>query len=76
MQEIKLHQPVIDTIIVCLKSVLEEQNVADKEVAAILKQNKSFGSRDRSIIAETVYDILWNGLPAAEGFEKIEAVLI
>ncbi len=27
-------------------------------------------------IAETVYDILWNGLPAVEGFEKIEAVLI
>ena len=27
-------------------------------------------------IAQTVYDILWNGLPAAEGFEKIEEVLI
>ena len=58
MQEIKLHQPIIDTVIVCLKSVFEEQNVADKEVAAILKQNKSFGSRDRSIIAETVYDVI------------------
>ena len=27
-------------------------------------------------IAQTVYDILWNGLPAAAGFEKIEEVLI
>ena len=27
-------------------------------------------------IAETVYNILWNGLPAAAGFEKIEEVLI
>ncbi len=58
MQEIKLHQPIIDTIIVCLKSIFEENKVADKEVATHLKQNKNFGSRDRSMIAETVYDIV------------------
>lgn len=58
MQEIKLHTPIIDTVIVCLKAIFEEQKVADKEVATILKQNKSFGSRDRSMIAETVYDIV------------------
>jgi glycerol-3-phosphate dehydrogenase (NAD(P)+) len=27
-------------------------------------------------IASTVYDILWNGLQAREGFEKIESTLI
>jgi glycerol-3-phosphate dehydrogenase (NAD(P)+) len=27
-------------------------------------------------IAQTVYDILWNGMEAREGFEKIEAVLV
>jgi glycerol-3-phosphate dehydrogenase (NAD(P)+) len=27
-------------------------------------------------IAQTVYDILWNGMQAREGFEKIEAVLV
>jgi glycerol-3-phosphate dehydrogenase (NAD(P)+) len=27
-------------------------------------------------IASTVYDILWNGLQAREGFEKIEEVLV
>ncbi len=58
MQEIKLHTPIIDTVIVCLKAIFEEQKVADKEVATILKKNKSFGSRDRSLIAETVYDIV------------------
>lgn len=58
MQEIKIHIPIIDTVIVCLKAIFEEQKVADKEVATILKQNKNFGSRDRSMIAETVYDIV------------------
>jgi len=58
MQEIKLHQPIIDTVIVCLKSIFEDNKVADKEVATHLKQNKNFGSRDRSLIAETVYDIV------------------
>ena len=27
-------------------------------------------------IAETIYRILWNELPAGEGFEKIESVLV
>ena len=58
MQEIKLHQPIIDTVIVCLKSIFEDNKVADKEVATHLKQNKNFGSRDRSLIAETGYDIV------------------
>lgn len=58
MQEIKVHQPIIDTIITCLKAIFEENKVADKEVNSILKQNKNFGSRDRSMIAEGVYDIV------------------
>ncbi len=58
MQEIKIHQPIIDAVIVCLKAVFESEKVADKEVSTMLKQNKSFGSRDRSMIAESVYDII------------------
>lgn len=58
MNEIKVHQPILDTIIICLKSILENEKVADKEVNSILKQNKNFGSRDRSMIAESVYDIV------------------
>lgn len=37
MQEIKLHTPIIDNVIVCLKAIFEEQKVADKEVAALFK---------------------------------------
>lgn len=58
MQELKIHQPIIDAIIVCLKAVFEEGKVADKEVGFLLKQHKNFGSRDRSMIAESVYDIV------------------
>ncbi|MFN8295257.1 MAG: RsmB/NOP family class I SAM-dependent RNA methyltransferase [Chitinophagales bacterium] len=58
MQEIKIHQPIIDTIIVCLKAIFEDGKVADKEVNAALKLNKNFGSRDRSMIAECVYDVV------------------
>ena len=58
MQELKIHQPIIDAIIVCLKAVFEEGKVADKEVGFLLKQYKNFGSRDRSMIAESVYDIV------------------
>ena len=58
MQEIKIHQPIIDAVIVCLKAVFEEGKVADKEVSFLLKQHKNFGSRDRSMIAESVYDIV------------------
>lgn len=58
MQEVKIHQPIIDAVIVCLKAVFEEGKVADKEVSAMLKQNKNFGSRDRALIAESVYDIV------------------
>ncbi len=58
MQELKIHQPIIDAIIICLKAVFEEGKVADKEVGFLLKQYKNFGSRDRSMIAESVYDIV------------------
>lgn len=58
MQEIKIHASILQTIIACLKSIFEEQKVADKEVGFILKQNKNFGARDRSMIAESVYDIV------------------
>ena len=58
MQEIKVHQTILDAIIDCLKAIFEEHKVADKEVAFALKQNNRFGSRDRSMIAESVYDIV------------------
>lgn len=58
MQTIKIHQPIIDTVVACVKAIFEEEKVADKEVQHALKQNKRFGARDRSMIAESVYDIV------------------
>lgn len=58
MQTIKIHQPIIDTVVACVKAIFEEEKVADKEVQYALKQNKRFGARDRSMIAESVYDIV------------------
>ncbi|MBK9328425.1 MAG: RsmB/NOP family class I SAM-dependent RNA methyltransferase [Sphingobacteriales bacterium] len=58
MQPVKFHPPVIDAITVCLKAIFEEQKVADKVVNFYLKEHKLFGSRDRSMIAETAYDIV------------------
>lgn len=43
---------------VCLKAIFEENKVADKEVYHQLKQHPQFGSRDRSVFAESVYDIV------------------
>ncbi|MFN8237892.1 MAG: RsmB/NOP family class I SAM-dependent RNA methyltransferase [Chitinophagales bacterium] len=58
MLPVKIHPPIIDAITACLKAIFEEQKVADKVVNFYLKEHKQFGSRDRSMIAETVYDIV------------------
>lgn len=58
MQPVKIHPPVINAITTCLKAIFEEQKVADKVVNFYLKEHKQFGSRDRSMIAESVYDIV------------------
>lgn len=58
MQPIKIHQNIIDAIITCIKAVVEDEKVADKEIFHFFKQNKQFGSRDRKQIAESVYDII------------------
>lgn len=58
MIDIKIHAPILNAIEYCLKQILEDGKVADKEVNTFLKENKKFGSRDRSIIAECVYDII------------------
>ncbi|HNF19119.1 MAG TPA: RsmB/NOP family class I SAM-dependent RNA methyltransferase [Chitinophagales bacterium] len=58
MQEIKVHPPILNTITLCLKAIFEAHQVADKVVANTLQENKNFGARDRSTIAETVYDIV------------------
>jgi 16S rRNA (cytosine967-C5)-methyltransferase len=58
MSSVKIHPPILDAIVVCLKAVFEDDKMADKEVYHHLKQHPQFGSRDRSMFAETVYDIV------------------
>lgn len=58
MTEIRIHLPLVHAVIACLKPIIEEDKVADKVVAFFLKQHKSYGARDRSFIAESVYDIV------------------
>ncbi|HNE50589.1 MAG TPA: hypothetical protein PLZ64_05575, partial [Chitinophagales bacterium] len=58
MTEIRIHLPLVHAVIACLKPIIEEDKVADKVVAFFLKQHKNYGARDRSFIAESVYDIV------------------
>lgn len=56
----KLHKPLVETVIVCLKQIMGENRYSDKVIERTFKANPQFGSRDRKFIAETVYDITRN----------------
>jgi 16S rRNA (cytosine967-C5)-methyltransferase len=58
MKSIKLHKPLLETVQQGLQRIFEEGSYADKEVQKILRSSKQFGSKDRSFIAETIYDIV------------------
>ncbi|MDB5228444.1 MAG: methyltransferase [Bacteroidota bacterium] len=57
MKPIKLHKPLLQTVQKGLENIFAD-SYADKEVQKILRTNKQFGSKDRSFIAETIYDIV------------------
>lgn len=57
MKPTKLHKPLLQTVQRGLENIFEG-SYADKEVQKILRTNKQFGSKDRSFIAETIYDIV------------------
>lgn len=54
----KLHKPLVETVIVCLKQIVTDNKYSDKVIERTFKSNPQFGSRDRKFIAETVYDII------------------
>ncbi len=58
IQLIKVHTPLVQAIEKSLHSIFVSGFQADKEVNAVLKTNKSWGSRDRSFYAESIYDIV------------------
>ncbi|WP_121665734.1 RsmB/NOP family class I SAM-dependent RNA methyltransferase [Mesonia aquimarina] len=61
----RLHRNLVFATIDTLMSIFNDNKYADKEIAKALKRDKRWGSRDRSFIAETTYDIVrWKRLYA------------
>ncbi|WP_277632311.1 RsmB/NOP family class I SAM-dependent RNA methyltransferase [Avrilella dinanensis] len=61
----RLHRNLVLAILDSLHSIFNEDEYADKIIAKTLKRDKRWGSKDRSFIAETTYDIVrWNRLYA------------
>lgn len=62
-----VHRPIAIGIVLALKEIFESGYAADKVIERQFKNNKKWGSRDRRLFAETVYDVvrwwrllLWN----------------
>ncbi|MGB8374269.1 MAG: methyltransferase domain-containing protein [Salegentibacter sp.] len=61
----RLHRNLVFATIDALSEIFDEGNYADKVIEKTLKRDKRWGSRDRSFIAETTYDIVrWKRLYA------------
>ncbi|MGB5943475.1 MAG: methyltransferase domain-containing protein [Leeuwenhoekiella sp.] len=61
----RLHRNLVFAVVDGLLEIFNEGNYADKTIEKQLKRDKRWGSRDRSFIAETTYDIVrWKRLYA------------
>lgn len=61
----RLHRNLVLAIIESLSQIFNQKKQADKIVALTLKQDKRWGARDRSFVAETIYEIVrWKRLYA------------
>ena len=59
----RLHRNLVFAVIDTLDSIFNKEAYADKEISKTLKRDERWGSRDRSFIAETTYDIVrWKRL--------------
>jgi 16S rRNA (cytosine967-C5)-methyltransferase len=58
----RLHRPLVLATVKALQEIFQQHNPrqADRVIEATLKSNKQWGSRDRSFIAETCYEIVRN----------------
>jgi 16S rRNA (cytosine967-C5)-methyltransferase len=62
----RLHRNLVFATVDALGEIFNEGEYADKVIEKTLKRDKRWGSRDRSFIAETTYDIVrWKRLYAA-----------
>lgn len=63
--QMRLHRNLVFASIDALNEIFNENKYADKAIQGTLKRDKRWGSRDRSFIAEMVYDIVrWKRLYA------------
>lgn len=63
--KMKLHRNLVFATIDSLQEIFNDKKQADKVLRNTLKRDKRWGSRDRSFIAETTYDIVrWKRLYA------------
>ena len=61
----RLHRNLVLALIESLSQIFNQKKQADKIVAITLKQDKRWGARDRSFVAETIYEIVrWKRLYA------------
>ncbi len=61
----RLHRNLVLAVIESLSQIFNQKKQADKIVAITLKQDKRWGARDRSFVAETIYEIVrWKRLYA------------
>jgi 16S rRNA (cytosine967-C5)-methyltransferase len=54
----KLHKHLVQATAVALKEIFTEKRYADRVLERTFKQNPKWGSRDRRMVAESVYDIV------------------
>ena len=54
----KLHKLLAEAVVDNLKAIFSEEKFADKVIAASLRKNAKWGSRDRKFIAESTYEIV------------------
>lgn len=73
----KLHKPLLNTIISALQKIINENSYSDKTLEYIFKTNKKLGKRDRQFIAETTYNIIRNYFLYSylAGSKNIETIL-
>lgn len=55
---IKLYRPLYNGIVTGLEYIFDGNFYADKVIERLFKVNKQWGSRDRALVAETIYDMV------------------
>ena len=59
----RLHRNLVMAVINALDQIYNEGEYADKVVQRTLKEDKRWGSRDRKLVGETIYDMVrWKRL--------------